>query len=48
MTIDEKIRLALFALTAISGAVAALHFGGHLEVKNPLLEAMGGIGSSRT
>lgn len=45
MTIDEKIRLGLIALTAVSGAVVALYMG-HIDVKNPLLEALGGLGSS--
>jgi len=46
MTLDEKIRLGLIALTAVSGAVVALYLGGHMDLKDPLLGALGGIGSS--
>lgn len=46
MTIDEKIRLGLVALSVISGAVVAVHFGHASAVKLPFLEELGGTGSS--
>jgi len=46
MSIDEKIRYGMVALTVVSSAVVAVHFGGHIDVKNPLLDMLGGIGSS--
>jgi hypothetical protein len=46
MTIDEKIRLGMIALTAVSTAIVAIHFGGHVDFKHPLLDALGGLGST--
>ena len=46
MSIDEKIRLGIVALTAVSTAVVAIHFGAHIDVKHPLLDMLGGLGSS--
>ena len=45
MTLDEKIRLGLLAVTAVSGALVALHLGSHIDIKIPFLEEIGGIGS---
>ncbi|MHB8566051.1 MAG: hypothetical protein ACYC7D_15245 [Nitrososphaerales archaeon] len=41
MSIDQKIRLGMLALSAVSAVVVALHFG-HLSVKPPLLDEIGG------
>jgi hypothetical protein len=41
MTTDEKIRLGLMALSAVSAVVVAAHFG-HLAVKLPFLDEIGG------
>jgi len=45
MTLDEKIRLGLMAVTVVSGALVAMHLGSHMEIKIPFLEEIGGIGS---
>jgi hypothetical protein len=44
MSTDEKIRLGLLALSVVSAVVVAAHFG-HLNVRPPLLDEIGGIGS---
>ncbi|MGI0090192.1 MAG: hypothetical protein ACREBS_00640 [Nitrososphaerales archaeon] len=45
MSTDEKIRLGIMALSVVSAVVVAAHFG-HLSVKPPLLEELGGAGST--
>ena len=42
MTTDEKVRLGILALSALSTAVVAVHTG-HLAVKPPFLDELGGI-----
>jgi len=42
MSIDEKIRLGMIALSVVSSVVVAVHVG----VKPTLLDIIGGIGSS--
>jgi hypothetical protein len=42
MTIDEKIRLGMLALGAAASVVLAAHFGGHIAVKPPFLDEIGG------
>jgi hypothetical protein len=44
MTVDEKIRLGLVALSVVSSLVVAAHVG-HLNVKIPFLDEIGGPGS---
>lgn len=44
MSIDEKIKLGLIALSVVSAVAVAAHFG-HLDVKNPLLDVIGPGGS---
>jgi hypothetical protein len=44
MNIDEKIKIGLVALTAISAIAVAAHFG-HVSTKPPLLDIIGGPGS---
>ena len=44
MTTDEKIRLGIIALSALAAAVVAVHTG-HLNVKPPFLDEIGGVGS---
>ncbi|MGA2874331.1 MAG: hypothetical protein ABSE82_02220 [Nitrososphaerales archaeon] len=44
MSTDEKIRLGMLALSVVSAVVVAAHFG-HLNVRPPLLDEIGGIGS---
>jgi hypothetical protein len=46
MTIDEKIRLGLVALSVVSAAIVAAHFGHASVPKLPFLEELGGGGSS--
>ena len=43
MTTDEKIRLGLLALSAVSAVVVAAHFG-HVNVRPPFLDELGGSG----
>jgi hypothetical protein len=45
MTIDEKIKLGLLALSAVSALVVAAYLGHPLAVKPPVLEVIGGGGS---
>jgi len=42
MSTDEKIRLGMLALSVVSAVVVAAHFG-HLNVRPPLLDEIGGI-----
>ena len=44
MSTDEKIRLGILALSVVSAVAVAAHFGHY--VKPPLLEEIGGIGST--
>ncbi len=44
MTLDEKIRLGMLALAAVSAVVVAAHFGHHIQV--PFLDEIGGGGGS--
>ena len=46
MSIDEKIRLGMLALAVASTVVAVVHFGHVPQASNPLLDVLGGIGSS--
>ena len=45
MTVDQKIRLGLVALSVISSAIVAAHFGHAVHVKLPFLDEIGGPGS---
>jgi hypothetical protein len=45
MTIDEKIKLGLLALSAVSAVVVAAHLGDSSAVRPPILEMIGGGGS---
>lgn len=45
MSTEEKIRLGLMALSVVSAVVVAAHFG-HLNVKPPFLEEIGGPGGN--
>ncbi len=45
MSIDEKIRLGLIALSVVSSLLVALHFGHISAVRPPLLDEIGGAGS---
>ncbi len=45
MTIDEKIRIGLIALSVVSSIVVAAHFGHVGAVRPPLLDEIGGAGS---
>jgi len=45
MSTEDKIRLGMLALTVVSSVVVAAHFG-HFAGKPPLLDEIGGIGSS--
>ncbi len=44
MNTDEKIRLGMLALSAVTAAVVAAHFG-HLSIKPPFLDEIGGQGT---
>ncbi|MDA4129575.1 MAG: hypothetical protein OK457_02280 [Thaumarchaeota archaeon] len=45
MSIDEKIKLGLLALSVVSAIAVAAHFG-HVEIpKHPLLDVIGPGGS---
>ena len=44
MNTDEKIRLGILALSTVSAIVVAAHVG-HLNVKPPFLDELGGMGS---
>lgn len=44
MSTEDKIRLGMLALAAISTVVATVHFG-HTGFKPPFLDELGGIGS---
>ena len=46
MTIDEKIRLGLVALSVVSSVAVASHLGVVPHFKIPFLEELGGTGSS--
>jgi hypothetical protein len=41
MTIDEKIRLGILALSAVATVVVAAHTG-HISVRPPFLDEIGG------
>ena len=43
MTIDEKVRRGLLALSAVSTVVVAAHVGHFPAVKPPFLDELGGI-----
>jgi len=45
MSTDEKIRLGIASLTVVSSVVVAAHFGHIHEIKLPILEELGGMGS---
>jgi hypothetical protein len=45
MSIDEKIRLGMIALTVVSAVVVAAHFGHVTGLKPPFLDEIGGPGS---
>ncbi len=45
MTTDEKIRLGLLALSAVAAIVVGAHVG-HLSVKPPFLDEIGGPGGT--
>jgi L-lactate permease len=45
MTTDEKIRLGFIALSAVAAVVAAAHFGGHVAIRSPFLDEIGGTAS---
>lgn len=45
MSTDEKIRLGLLALSAVAAVVVGAHFG-HLNLKSPFLDELGGSGGS--
>ncbi|MHB8565853.1 MAG: hypothetical protein ACYC7D_05750 [Nitrososphaerales archaeon] len=45
MSTDDKIRFGMLALTVVSTVAVAIHFG-HFGGKLPLLDELGGIGSS--
>ncbi|MHB1907913.1 MAG: hypothetical protein ACYCQJ_03455 [Nitrososphaerales archaeon] len=42
MTLDEKIRLGILALSTVTTVVIAAHIGGHVIVKPPFLDEIGG------
>lgn len=42
MSIEEKIRLGLLALGTVAAVVVAAHVGGHIAVKPPFLDEIGG------
>jgi hypothetical protein len=44
MNTDEKIRLGMLAISAVTAVIFAAHFG-HLSVKPPFLDEIGGPGS---
>jgi hypothetical protein len=45
MSIDEKIKLGLLALSAVSAVVVATHMGDSSAARPPILEIIGGGGS---
>lgn len=45
MSLDQKIRLAILALSTIAAIVVAGHFGHLPSVKLPFLDEIGGQGS---
>jgi len=45
MSTDEKIRLGILALSVVSSIAVAAHFGHTAEIKLPILEELGGLGS---
>ncbi len=45
MSIDEKIRLGLLALSVATAIVVGAHVG-HLAIKPPFLDELGGSGGS--
>jgi hypothetical protein len=45
MNTDEKIRLGMLALSAVTAVILASHVG-HLSVKPPFLDELGGQGSN--
>lgn len=46
MSTEEKIRLGILALGTVAAVVVAAHVGGHLAIKPPFLEEIGGAGGS--
>jgi hypothetical protein len=45
MSTEQKVRIGILALGTVLSVVAAAHFG-HLAVKIPFLEEIGGAGGS--